>query len=251
MNKSQPQSRALISRGLGGVAGLAASAKSISIWAPNNSLTQEVALPDIVTTPELLVDSSSRPKSYGSGPYFCSLFILYKTLSKVNTHLLSCLSDIKRWCERGSAQREAGTGLCVSRGATSCCRNKTSAISDAQNTRRSRLAHTTCPMRAAWVSDYHCHLRVRLREWLCVKVPRSLASNSMLWPRRDVSLLFTAHGSGPDTGTCPRSREILAKVTSGVHTLLQGVDRSKMLQTHITHEEAAPTSWKLCVLRRL
>lgn len=101
---------------------------------------------------------------------------------------------------------------------------KLSVISDAQNTRRSLLTHTTGPMRVGWVSNYHCHLRVRRRERLCVTAPRSLASNSMLWPRRDVSLLFTALGSGPDMGTCPRSREILAKGTSGVHTLLQGVD---------------------------
>ena len=103
-------------------------------------------------------------------------------------------------------------------------REQNSVISDAQNTRRSLLTHTTGPMRVGWVSNYHCHLRVRRRERLCVTAPRSLASNSMLWPRREVSLLFTALGSGPDMGTCPRSREILAKGTSGVHTLLQGVD---------------------------
>ena len=64
----------------------------LHIWAPNNGLTQEATLPDIITTPELSVESSSRPKSYGSGPYFCNLVILYKTLSKVNANFLSCSS---------------------------------------------------------------------------------------------------------------------------------------------------------------
>ena len=71
----------------------------------------------------------------------------------------------------------------------------------------------------------------------------------MLWPRRDTSLLLTAHGPEPDTGTCPTSREISAKGTNDVHTLLCGADCLKMLQIHITREEAGPTSWALYVLR--
>lgn len=71
----------------------------------------------------------------------------------------------------------------------------------------------------------------------------------MLRPRRDTSLLLPAHGPEPDMGTCPASREILAKGTNDVHTLLCGADCWKMLQTYITREEAGPTSWALCVLR--
>lgn len=73
----------------------------------------------------------------------------------------------------------------------------------------------------------------------------------MLQTRRDMSILLTAHWPELDTQTCPISREILAKGTSDIHTLLCAVDSFKMFQIHTICEDTDVISWLLCVLREM
>lgn len=64
-----------------------------------------------------------------------------------------------------------------------------------------------------------------------------------------MTILLTAHW--PEHMDHPTSRGANAKDTNNFHTLVCGVDSSKMLQVHIICEDTDTVSRMLCVLREM